>query len=135
MPLSRPALVLSIVLLSALTTLPACERPAPEFDHSITNAELAERIREGSAPIILDVRTAKEYRASHIPGSINLPHDQLPARLSRLQIATTEEVVVHCESGRRAAVAEEILTDAGYSRVRSLKGHMKGWRKAGLPTE
>ena len=99
------------------------------------NAALAERIKSGTAPVILDVRTPDEYRAGHIPGAINVPIDQLSARLAEIPIAKSDEVVVLCERGGRAAKGEAILSEAGYQQVRDLGGHMKGWRESGLPVE
>lgn len=112
----------------------ACAEP-PEREASISRDELARRIHDGTAPLILDVRTEQEYRAGHIPGSVNIPHDQLAERLPELGISESDEIVVHCEGGRRAAMAESVLVEAGYSRVRDLEGQMKGWREAGLASE
>ena len=127
-------LVLYLSLVSVLVLHLSCYQ-APETGASISSADLAVRIRGGAAPFILDVRTAKEYQAGHIPGSVNISHDQLSERLSELGISKTEEMVVYCESGRRAALAEKVLAESGYARVRDLEGHMKGWRKFELPTE
>ena len=126
-------------LIAALVTgfalfLPACGQ-APERGTSITAAALVQRIREGTAPLILDVRSAREFQGGHVPGAVNIPHDQLSERLAELEISESDEVVVHCQSGRRAAAAENLLADSGYTRVRDLAGHWKAWREAGLPTE
>jgi rhodanese-related sulfurtransferase len=80
-------------------------------------------------------RTPEEFAAGHLPGARNIPHDQLAGRLDELALAKSDEVVVHCHSGRRAAVAEQVLRDAGYTSVRDLEGHWQGWHGAGLPTE
>ena len=114
--------------------LPACER-APGSGASITGAEIVQRIREGTAPLILDVRSAEEFQGGHIFGAVNIPHDQLSERLAELEISESEQVVVHCQSSRRAAFAENVLSETGHTRVRDLEGHWKGWREAGLPTE
>jgi rhodanese-related sulfurtransferase len=114
--------------------LPACGQ-APERGTSITGAALIQRIREGTAPLILDVRSAAEFRGGHVPGAVNIPHDQLSERLAELEISESDEVVVHCQSGRRAASAENLLAGSGYTRVRDLAGHWKAWREAELPTE
>jgi rhodanese-related sulfurtransferase len=120
--------------LLALSVLAAavsgCRAPA-----SIEPGELAELIAAGNAPLILDVRTPEEFAAGHLPGAHNIPHDQLAGRLGELGIAPDGEIVVHCQSGRRAAAAEQVLREAGYANVRDLSGHWQGWREAGLPTE
>ena len=102
---------------------------------SIDSSELARRIQGGSAPIVVDVRTRKEYASGHIPGSVNIPLTELPTRMSELPSARSEEIVVHCQSGRRAEVAEGVLRADGYTNVRPLSGHWQGWQAAGLPAE
>jgi phage shock protein E len=128
--LSSASLV-ALLALSVFAASAAEERPPAQIDAS----ELAERISAGSAPLILDVRTPAEFAAGHLPGARNLPHDALAGRLGELGIAPSTEIVVHCHSGSRAAAAERVLRDAGYTSVRDLEGHWQGWREAGLPTE
>jgi phage shock protein E len=97
--------------------------------------ELERRIRDGSAPLILDVRTLQEYTAGHIPGAVLIPHDELAGRLAELEIEPGDEIVVHCQTGRRTALAEQTLAEAGYTAVRPLDGDMQGWKQGGHPVE
>lgn len=126
----------AIVLIAAavLVSTSACERAATGVE-PIAPAELAARIKKGTAPIILDVRTREEYAAGHIPGAVNIPHDELAERLERVPATKSEEIVVHCERGGRAGAAEETLSAAGYTNLRDLSGHMQGWQEQGLPVE
>ena len=101
----------------------------------ISTAKLADRIQAGSPPLILDVRSSKEYGRGHIPGAINIPHDELPTRMAELRVAKSDEIVVHCNRGSRAKLAEVTLREGGYSNVRWLDGQWKGWNEAKLPTE
>jgi phage shock protein E len=101
----------------------------------ITAEELTRQIQNAQAPRILDVRSEEEYADGHIPGAMNIPHDQLLNRLSEINAAKTEEIVVHCRSGHRAGIAKKVLIEAGYSNVRDLDGHMNGWRSGGYPIE
>lgn len=50
----------------------------------ITGDELDEALKDGAAPVIVDVRSEKEYRAGHLPGAIHIPSDELAARASDL---------------------------------------------------
>lgn len=102
---------------------------------TITAAELAIRVESGSAPLILDVRTAEEYAEAHIPGAINIDHRELPDRLAELAAYKQNEIVVHCASGRRAALAEAALRDGGFADVRDLEGHMQHWIESGYPVQ
>jgi rhodanese-related sulfurtransferase len=123
---------ISAVEESAGTPISAVEESAGT---PISAAELADRIQAGSPPLILDVRDQREYALGHIPGAINIPVHEVSTRLAELPIAKSEEIVVHCGIGRRAATAEETLRENGYTNVRDLDGHWKEWQAAGLPTE
>ncbi len=69
---------------------------------SISAPALESRLSEGQAPLILDVRSEREYESGHVPGAINIPYRELPARLSELTVSEDDEVVVYCEVGGRA---------------------------------
>jgi len=101
----------------------------------ITAEELTRQIQNAQAPLILDVRSEEEYADGHIPGALNIPHNQLLNRLSEIDAAKTEEIVVLCRSGHRAGIAEKVLIEAGYPNFRDLDGHMNGWRSGGYPIE
>jgi len=100
---------------------------------TITQEGLLKKIESGAAPLILDVRTAGEYRAGHVPHAINIPHNELASRVTELFDAMDLEIVTYCERGPRAGYAESILQEAGFSTVRHLVGDMYAWRKNGLP--
>jgi rhodanese-related sulfurtransferase len=94
-------------------------------------AGLAERLDERDIHV-LDVRQPAEWRHSHIRGSQNLPLMQLRSRLATLPREKT--IVTVCASGHRSNVAARILQRAGYQ-VENLKGGMRAWTKAKLPSE
>lgn len=96
---------------------------------------LLPRLGGADAPLVLDVRTPEEWAAGHVPGALNVPHQDLPARLQEFEDFREREVVVYCERGGRASVAEAALREAGFRDVRQLEGNMSGWRARGLPVE
>lgn len=103
--------------------------------NTITATELVDRLEDPDAPVILDVRSPKEFEEGHIPGAINLPYDQIGDRLGSLEQYRQGEVVVYCRTGRRAGIAESALSDAGFENVRDLEGHMVAWRQAEFPVD
>jgi len=119
----RHALPLCLLLFAA-TALAASPPVAP--------TELQARIVGDSPPLVLDVRTADEYGAGHVPGAVLIPHDQLEARIGEL--GSAREVVVYCRTGRRSALIEPLLEAHGF-RVRQLEGSWQAWQAAGLPIE
>jgi len=125
---------LTTVLSLALFLLIGCgQSPAPTGE--ITQLELSERISNGTAPVILDVRSADEFAAGHLPGAINIPHTAVGERVSELGVATTDEIVVHCFSGKRAGIAQTTLDGMGFTNLRHLDGDWQGWQAGGLPVE
>ncbi|HKJ05413.1 MAG TPA: rhodanese-like domain-containing protein [Geopsychrobacteraceae bacterium] len=95
--------------------------------------ELALKIKSGSTPTIIDVRSGFEYRSGHIPGAIHAPLIKILFRLVRLPKTKEQLLVVTCEHGPRARLVMSTLARAGYSKLEMLEGHMSGWRQAQLP--
>jgi phage shock protein E len=64
---------------------------------------------------IVDVRTPAEFEQGHVPGSLNLPLDQLMARMGELD--PEETLLLCCASGGRSAMAKLVLDREGYRRT------------------
>ncbi|MEO1094344.1 MAG: rhodanese-like domain-containing protein [Cyanobacteria bacterium J06638_28] len=94
---------------------------------------LVARLASDNPPVLLDVRSPQEYAEGHIPGAINIPYREVPNRLDELAAFKTDEIVVYCEVGVRAGIAELALEQAGYQRIVQLEGDMRAWRDLGGP--
>jgi phage shock protein E len=126
----HPAVPLAIALAVALGVgCAAAEDAAP----SISPQELELRLAQPDPPLLLDVRTPEEFRAGHIPGAINVPHDQVAGRTAELSAA--RGVAVYCMKGPRARLAEQALLASGATDVVHLEGGYSAWQAAGLPVE
>jgi len=66
----------------------------------ITPIELQARLAAPEPPVVLDVREAWELAISRLPGTLDIPMNELPARLSDLD--PNRELVVMCRSGGRS---------------------------------
>ena len=100
----------------------------------ISPQALLERQARGDASLfVLDVRTPKEYAAGHVPGAVNVPYDQVASHLA--EIPKDKDVVLYCQSGRRAGLAAEVLEAGGYTKLGHLQGDMQAWLKDGRPVE
>ena len=73
-------------------------------------------------PLLLDVRTPSEYAAGHIPDAVNVPVDELRARLA--DVPKGRLVVAYCQVGQRGYLATRLLTQSGYA-VSNLSGGYK----------
>jgi rhodanese-related sulfurtransferase len=90
---------------------------------------------DASAPLILDVRTPVEWKAGHVAGAINVPITELSDKLATLRLSRDRPVVAICLSAHRSIPAVRLLKAHGVANVHQLKGGMRAWWKAGLPTE
>ena len=110
----------------------------PEVEESptgideVTAKELKQELDQGLDPYILDVRNPVEYEISRIEGSHLIPLDQLLNRLNELDSA--RDIVAHCRSGARSAKAIEMLQEAGFRKLRNLKGGVLAWADDVDPT-
>lgn len=120
----RPAMHharLVLLLAAGLATVAVAAEVA-----TVTPDALLERQRRSDAPLtVLDVRTAEEYASGHVPGAVNIPHDQLAARIA--EVPRDKDVVLYCRSGRRAALAAEVLAGQGYGGLGHLEGDIQAW--------
>jgi rhodanese-related sulfurtransferase len=122
-------------LCAACAALPAlAEVPSPAPLAPVAPRVLEQRLGDADV-VVLDVRTSEEFAAGHVPGSVNVPHDQVESRLAELAGAKDKDVVLYCRSGRRAQMAADVLAQAGFRRLSHLEGDYPGWSAAGLPTE
>jgi len=126
----------------AILMLAACAQEAapPATTSTIGEmpaAELNNRIKNNTAPLIIDVRTSEEFASGHLPGALNIAHNEFvddpAASIALLPTAKDAEMVVHCVSGKRAGIAMEVITAAGYTNVNHLSGDYSGWENAGYP--
>ena len=92
----------------------------------ITVQELAERVKTNHLKLI-DVREPHELEISKLPDATNIPLGQLASRLSELDSA--EDMVLFCKSGNRSTRALELLTSAGFKKVKNLKGGINAWAR------
>ena len=79
------------------------------------------------------MRSPGEYAAGHLPGAVNIPNDELAARIAELAGARELDVVVYCKTGVRTAVALEVLGKAGFKRLYHLKGDYARWTEEKRP--
>jgi rhodanese-related sulfurtransferase len=78
-------------------------------------------------PTVVDVRGTEEHAIAHIPGSLNIPLDELP-RLKDLPDAT---VHLLC-SGKRSSQAAMLLAERGYNTM-NVAGGITEWYRNGHP--
>lgn len=94
---------------------------------------LQEWLTQPDRPRLIDVRSAAEFRATHIPGAYNVPLPLLKEHREEFTATLDEQIVLICRSDRRAGEAEQVLASAGLSRLHVLTGGMRAWQQAKAP--
>jgi rhodanese-related sulfurtransferase len=124
-------MVIALVFLASggMSAEPGDSAEAP----SIQASELSARREKGTAPVVIDVRTTEEYTAGHIPGAVNIPFDEVAARIS--EVEAPHGVALYCMVGPRARKGETALLANGHSSVFHLEGGLAAWKEAGYPVE
>jgi len=97
--------------------------------------DVEERISNGAAPMILDVREESEFAAMHIADSLNVPRGILETAceynyeetVRELVEARERDIVIVCRSGNRSVLAAHTMQLLGYTRVSSMKTGLRGW--------
>ena len=77
--------------------------------------------KNAAGAVLLDVRSPQEYREGHIPGSQNVPLQQL----DKVEVVTENKdtvLYVYCHSGARSRQAVSLLKHMGYTNVHNIGG-------------
>lgn len=93
----------------------------------------AKYVNPGIDHTLVDVRTVEEYKQGHMPGAINIPLDQLAAKIGK--VPRDKPVVVVCATGNRSRGGSKAFVTAGYEAVFNLKGGTMAWRMQKLPID
>jgi len=106
---------------SEVTKAPTSSPSTPILE--IISAETAKKMMDTSSDlIILDVRTEEEYKSGHIDGAILIPDYEVEAKAEEILEDKSVTILVYCRSGRRSALAAQILNDLGYTSIYDFGG-------------
>jgi 3-mercaptopyruvate sulfurtransferase SseA len=104
----------------------------------ITEVDAAYVAQAPAGVTIVDVRTAAEFAAGHIPGAVNIEYSASPCTATTAAqdqaqayaacgLEADSALVLYCKSGVRAAAAAQLLTQAGYTNVSVYSGSWLDW--------
>jgi hydroxyacylglutathione hydrolase len=87
--------------------------------------QIAARDLNGHA--VLDVRRRAEFWEGHVTGAINIPLDELAARID--EINRHHPLAVICAGGYRSSIACSLLSRAGFTNVINVQGGTEEWMR------
>ncbi len=80
-----------------------------------------ENCKADSNAYLLDVRSGREYKDGHIPGSINVPVEDIE-HVKNVITDFSKPVYIYCLSGMRAGRAQKAMSKMGYTDVKNIGG-------------
>jgi len=117
-----------IFLLTMLGLTAACGQQSYED----TDVKGFVSLTENPNVVVLDVRTADEFKEGHIEGAVNIDQAQSDfIEKSKAVLPADKTIAVYCRSGRLSASAAERLATEGYKAV-NLKGGINAWKEEGM---
>ncbi len=95
----------------------------------IISAEEVKKAIDKKADIaLLDVRTTGEYAHGKITGAINLPVNEVKAKITTILPDKSKVVYVYCLSGSRSVLAVDAMVKLGYKNVFNMTSGLLAWR-------
>jgi hydroxyacylglutathione hydrolase len=96
----------------------------------ISAPAVEEEMASNGPPLLLDVRSPREWAAKHIDGSMNIPLNRLQERIA--EIRRDRRIAVHCAGGYRSSIAASILQQYGITNLAEMAGGLAAWEAAKL---
>ena len=121
---------ISVVIAISTLLLSGCSSASDSANLNV--AEFSAKSQE-TGVISLDVRTAGEFAEGHLVNAlnINVESGNFEAEIANLDKNAT--YAVYCRSGRRSAVAVDLMKKAGFNNLYNLDGGVIDWSASGLP--
>ena len=92
----------------------------------ISVQELKTKLDNKEDFVFIDVREPHEYEESNL-GAKLIPLGDVLAKLSELEEFKEKEVIIHCRSGARSGMAQQLLQAEGFKNVRNVLGGILAW--------
>ena len=77
--------------------------------------------------VLIDVREKYEYEEFNIGGKL-IPLGEIMGAIEDLEEFKGKEIIIHCRSGKRSAMAQQLMLQAGFSDVKNLAGGVLAWQ-------
>ena len=117
-------------------TLKLFYRLGSRYDFSeISVVELHDRISSDRPPLIIDIRSSKEFngKKGHIPNAKHIPIRELKSHFEDFQDHKEKEIITICPGGGMSLIAVDLLEEGGFQDVKSLYGGLDLWANKGYP--
>ncbi|MBS1643182.1 MAG: thioredoxin fold domain-containing protein [Bacteroidetes bacterium] len=100
---------------------------------SLSAKAFAEKVKQLSNAVILDVRTPQEFSKDHLINSKNIDWNENNFETEIEKLDKSKPVFVYCLSGGRSTAAAELMHKKGFKEIYEMDGGIMKWRAANLP--
>jgi rhodanese-related sulfurtransferase len=95
-------------------------------------------VKNPNGALLVDVRDANEFKAGHVPGTVNVPRARLEQQIWKPlgypdKVDMNRKIYTQCGTGRLATLAAKQLKDVGFTNVTIVVMNLDDWQKKGQP--
>jgi rhodanese-related sulfurtransferase len=95
-------------------------------------------VKNPNGALLVDVRDANEFKAGHVPGTVNVPRSRLEQQIWKPlgypnKVDMSRKIYTQCGTGSRATLAAKQLKDIGFTNVTIVVMNLDDWQKKGHP--
>lgn len=95
-------------------------------------------VNSPNGALLVDVREETEFKAGHVPGTVNVSRGRLEFRIWKPlgypgKVEMNRKIYVQCATGGRATLAAKQLRDIGFTNVTAVVMELADWQKKGHP--
>ncbi len=127
-------LILFAALLGVLVMLIKAELDHQSNKGLVVSPSMAIRLMNNhDEALVLDIRTAADYKNGHIKGAKNIPLSEFESAIEKYSDYKDKPILIYCNSGNTITRALKVLKKAGFDKVNSLEGGIAAWKEANLP--
>lgn len=104
---------------------------------TITREQIKNKLNALEPMLIVEALPPKYFDAEHLPGALNIPHDEVRDKAADMLRNKDEFIIVYCASTActNSKIAAETLQQIGYTNVHEYVEGKQDWLEAKLPVE
>lgn len=104
---------------------------------TITREQIKDKLDAHEPVLIIEALPSNYFDAEHLPGALNIPHNEVHDKAADILLDKDEFIIVYCASTACAnsKIAAETLQQIGYTNVHEYVEGKQHWLEANLPVE
>ena len=105
--------------------------------NTITRDQIKERLDNKTPMTIIEALPQRYYNAEHLPGAVNIPHDEIKTLAPDMLLDKAAFIVVYCSNTecQNSKIASQVLVQMGYTNVHEYVQGKQDWIDANFPIE